>query len=77
MRVIETEPDYTIAYYNAACCYAQLYKSRKAVEMLERAFELDKQEDNAYGLRDNAATDQDFDTIRNDPEFILLLKKYR
>ena len=34
IKVIEAEPNYTIAYYNAACCYSQLFKKKQAIEML-------------------------------------------
>lgn len=56
-------PGYPDTMYNRACVHSLQGETRPAVEHLARAIELKD------ALRDAAKTDQDFDSIRNNPAF--------
>ena len=56
-----------LALYNLACCEALLGRSNEALEHLRDAL------DAAPGLRENAGTDTDFDSLRDDPRFEALI----
>ncbi|MDD5089373.1 MAG: hypothetical protein PHQ23_00490 [Candidatus Wallbacteria bacterium] len=77
LKVISEDPNYTIAYYNAACCYAQLSQSGKALEMLEQALILDRNEGRAYGMRESAEKDPELDPVKGNPAYVLMMERYR
>ena len=59
-----------VARYNLACIHAQQGRADESFQALEKAFE--------GGLRafDQMRTDKDLESIRNDPRFEALIKKY-
>lgn len=62
-EAIAGEPDAWQGYYNAAC-FESMTKNREAsLEHLKRAIELDEK------AREYAQGDEDFDWLRDDPEF--------
>jgi tetratricopeptide (TPR) repeat protein len=61
---IEANPDAWQGYYNLACYEALDGNREEAIAALQRAVELDPDEVPKY-----AATDTDFDSIRDDPRF--------
>jgi len=67
-RALELNPNDPLMLYNAACFYAQMGESAKAVEMLRNAI--------AAGYPDYEwfKRDPDLDSIRNDPGYIALMK---
>ncbi len=69
-EAIRLDPKYPLAFYNKACCYALTGKKDLAIENLGKALEL--------GYRDfkYMEKDSDLDSIRDDPGFKELLKKY-
>ena len=56
-----------LALFNLACCEALLGRKEDALAHLREAFEA------APGLRENAETDTDLDSLRDDPRFGALL----
>jgi len=56
-------PDDPTSEFNLACAYALTGRKQDALEHLRRAVELDPE------FRDNARTDSDLDSVRDDPEF--------
>jgi len=67
-KAIEIKPDYASAYYNKACCYALQNQIDLALEFLPKAIELDAK------FLEMAKTDNDFDSIRDDPRFQALIQ---
>lgn len=67
-KALELSPGDPLMLYNAACCYARMNESRLAVDALRNSF--------AAGLEDVEWTkrDPDLDTIRNEPEYVELMK---
>ena len=61
---IERLPDAWQGYYNSACMEARFGDRDVAIEQLAKAVELNPDE-----VRKAAATDTDFDSIRDDPRF--------
>lgn len=61
--VIAEEPDEWRGHYNAACLEALTGNRDAAFEHLRRAIELEPE------AKDYAAKDEDFDSLRGDPEF--------
>jgi TolB-like protein/predicted Zn-dependent protease len=67
-RVFQLEPDDGLAVYNCSCAYALLGEKQPALVALRRAFE--------SGFRTVAQwakTDSAFDSLREDPQFLLLV----
>jgi quercetin dioxygenase-like cupin family protein len=62
-EAIANDPDAWQGPYNAACFEAQTGKKDAAIAALKRAIELDAK------AREFAAGDEDFDALRDDPEF--------
>ncbi|MCB0833345.1 MAG: protein kinase [Bacteroidetes bacterium] len=67
-KAIELSPDDPLMFYNAACVYARLGQKESAVETLRKSV--------VAGLEDYEwiKTDPDFDSIRNEPGYIELMK---
>ena len=63
---IEASPGDSVMLYNAACLYARLGETRRAVDTLRQAIEA--------GVHNYAwmKNDPDLDSLRDDPEFIEL-----
>jgi len=64
---IEFEPDQAICHYNLACYFALSGKASNAIEYLSQAFEL------RPAFRKEVISESDFDSIRDDPDFIEFL----
>lgn len=60
---VAANPDEWQGHYNLACLEALTNNREAAIEHLRRAIELDPQ------AKDYAAKDEDFDALRDDPEF--------
>ena len=67
LQAIALDPSHPKPYYNLACIHALRNKNDQALPFLEKAFAL------SPTLRQDAAADPDFDTLRNDPRFQALL----
>jgi serine/threonine protein kinase/Flp pilus assembly protein TadD len=67
-KALELSPGDPLMLYNAACCYARMRENRLAVDALKNSV--------AAGLEDYEwfKRDPDLDHIRNEPEFIELMK---
>ena len=63
-RAREVESDSGIVNYNLACYWALAENPKKAVQFLNRAFEIDE------SFRDLIADEKDFDLIREDQDFL-------
>jgi serine/threonine protein kinase/Flp pilus assembly protein TadD len=68
LKALELSPGDPLMLYNAACCYARMNENKLAVEALRNSI--------AAGLEDYEwiKRDPDFEGIRNDPEYIELMK---
>ena len=66
-ELIEANPQYTMPFYNLACCESLAGRPADAIEHLRRALEL------SDDLRELAKTDPDFDPIRDNPAFTELV----
>jgi tetratricopeptide (TPR) repeat protein len=66
-KALKIKPNQHKAYYNKACCYALQNQIDLALEFLPKAIELDAK------LLEMAKTDNDFDSIRDDPRFQTLI----
>jgi hypothetical protein len=62
-ELLEAHPDYVELLYNVACCEALAGRSDDAIEHLRRAVE------RSASIRELAASDSDFDPIRDEPGF--------
>ncbi len=67
-RALEFSPDDPLVLYNATCAYSQLGEIRLSVQTLRAAFAA------GYHRGDWIKRDSDLDPIRNDPEYIELMK---
>jgi serine/threonine protein kinase/Flp pilus assembly protein TadD len=67
-KALELSPGDPLMLYNAACCYARMKENKLAVDALKSSF--------AAGLEDIEWTkrDPDLDAIRNEPEYIELMR---
>ena len=67
-RALELNPNDPLMLYNAACFYAQMREKSKAIAMLRDAI--------AAGYSDYEwfKRDNDLESIRNEPEYIELMK---
>ncbi len=66
--VVEKRPNDAVAYFNAACFEARAGKADQAIEHLRRAVELNDR------IKELIRTDEDLDSIREDPRFDVLTK---
>lgn len=66
--VVEKRPDDPVAYFNAACFQARAGRADEAIEQLRRAVELNDR------IKDLIRTDEDLDSLREDPRFDELTK---
>jgi serine/threonine protein kinase/Tfp pilus assembly protein PilF len=67
-KALELNPSDPLMLYNATCFYARLGDNQLAVKTLRNAFEA------GYGNFEWAKRDSDLDSIRNEPEYIELMK---
>jgi adenylate cyclase len=70
-RSLELYPDDMSTLLNAACMKARAGSSEEALEMLQHAFS------RGWGKRDWVDRDPDYDSLRDDPRFRLLLAKLK
>ena len=68
-RALELRPDYPGALYNLACLFSLTDRADEAVSHLEKAIGFDQK------YQRMAATDSDFDNIRDDPRFQKLIEE--
>jgi tetratricopeptide (TPR) repeat protein len=66
--VVEKRPDDPVAYFNAACFEARAGRADEAIEHLRQAVELNDR------IKELIRTDEDLDSIREDPRFDVLTK---
>ncbi|HEX2496110.1 MAG TPA: hypothetical protein VHK46_04660 [Gaiellaceae bacterium] len=66
--VAEKRPEDPVAHYNVACFAARVGRTDEAFEHLRRAIESNDR------IKELAATDEDLDSIRDDPRFDVLAK---
>jgi adenylate cyclase len=69
-RALTIAPDDPVTLYNIACTYASLGDSDQALDLLER-WSAQAQP----AMKDSAAEDSDFESIRGDPRFQRLLER--
>jgi quercetin dioxygenase-like cupin family protein len=67
-QLLGAHPDSWQGFFNAACIEARLGDRERAFIHLERAIELEPEQARQY-----AKTDSDFDSIRDDPQFVTLV----
>ncbi len=67
-KALELSPGDPLMQYNAACFYSQMNEKKLALESLKRTIE------SGFGEFEWLRRDSDLDNIRNEPEFIELLK---
>jgi hypothetical protein len=67
-KALELSPGDPLMLYNAACCYARVGEKSAALRSLKESV--------AAGLEDYEwiKTDPDFDSIRQEPEYVALMK---
>ena len=65
---IELSPDDPIIIYNAACFYSSIGDKKSSIKNLKKAIA------NGFGNYEYIKIDPDLNNIRNDPEFIALMK---
>ncbi len=70
LQLVRLRPDKPIAWYNLACSYALLGMTERAFESLERALRL------GYGHLNHLRRDPDLKSLRRDPRFARLLRRY-
>lgn len=68
MRALELSPDDPLMLYNATCFYAQMGEKRLAIDALKNAIA------SGYANFEWLMRDTDLDSIRNEPEYIELVK---
>lgn len=68
--IIHVDPNYSVAHFNLACMHARAGNLATSLGFLRQTFELERE------ATENAKTDPDFDSIRETPEFIALLKEF-
>ena len=66
--VVEKRPDDPVAYFNAACFEARAGRAEEAIEHLRRAVEINER------IKELIRTDEDLDSVREDPRFGVLAK---
>ena len=65
--VVEKRPNDAVAHFNVACFAALAGRADEAIEHLQRAVEINER------IRELMATDEDLDSIREDPRFAELM----
>jgi len=70
LQLVRLRPDRPIPWYNLACSYAVLGMADRAFESLERALRL------GYGHIHHLRRDPDLKSLRRDPRFARLLRRY-
>ena len=70
LQLVRIRPDRPIPWYNLACSYALLGMVDRAFESLERALRL------GYGHIHHLRRDPDLKSLRRDPRFARLLRRY-
>jgi tetratricopeptide (TPR) repeat protein len=66
--VVDKQPDNTVAHFNVGCFAARAGHTDEAIEALRRAVEINDR------IKELIATDEDLDSIREDPRFAELAK---
>lgn len=66
--VVEKRPDDPVAYFNVACFEARAGRADDAIEHLRRAVEINDR------IKELIRTDEDLDSLREDPRFKVLAK---
>jgi tetratricopeptide (TPR) repeat protein len=69
-RLVRLVPDDAIAWYNLACTYAVLGMIDPAFSALQRSLEL------GYRFVERLRQDPDLKTLRRDPRFLRLLRRF-
>lgn len=69
-RLVRLIPENAIAWYNLACTYAVLGMADPAFSTLQRALEL------GYRYIDRLRQDPDLKSLRRDPRFLRLLRRF-
>lgn len=69
-RLVRLLPDRAIPWYNLACSYAVLGMADPAIAALQRSLEL------GYRHHDHVRRDPDLKSLRHDPRFIRLLRRF-
>src|SRR3954454_25021593 len=69
-RLVRLMPERAIPWYNLACSYSVLGITEPAVAALQRALEL------GYRHLDHLRRDPDLKSLRHDPRFIRLLRRF-
>ncbi len=69
-RLVRLVPERPIPWYNLACSYAVLGMTEPALAALQRALDL------GYRQIDHIRRDPDLKSLRHDPRFIRLLRRY-
>ncbi len=70
LQLVRLRPDKPIPWYNLACSYALLGMLERAFESLERSLRL------GYGHLHHLRRDPDLKSLRRDPRFARLLRRY-
>ncbi|MBU7586053.1 MAG: tetratricopeptide repeat protein [Nostoc sp. TH1S01] len=68
-KALSFQPDFHYAWYNKACCYALQGNIEQTLETLQHAIRLSPDK-----YREMAKTDSDFDSIREDERFQMLIQ---
>jgi quercetin dioxygenase-like cupin family protein len=68
LLVVEKQPENPVAHFNVGCFAARAGHSEQAIEALERAVGINER------IKDLMASDEDLDSIREDPRFVELSK---
>lgn len=69
-RLVRLLPDRAIPWYNLACSYAVLGMTDPAVSALQRSLDL------GYRHLDHLRKDPDLKTLRHDPRFVRMLRRF-
>jgi serine/threonine protein kinase/Flp pilus assembly protein TadD len=68
MRAIELSPNDPLMFYNVACFYANVGDATLALQSLKNALQ------SGYGFYEWIKRDPDLDSIRNEPEYVEMMK---
>lgn len=69
-RLVRLHPDRPIPWYNLACSYAVLGMAEPGIDALQRALEL------GYRHIEHLRRDPDLKSLRHDPRFLRLLRRF-
>jgi protein O-mannosyl-transferase len=70
-KIIETQPENDIIYYNISCLYAMQNNKSESVDWLKKAI------DNGYKNWEHLKNDKDLQNIKDTPYFKSLVKNMR